>query len=441
MFEKRKAEKAAREHGAALASWTQQRDGYAHLVDVAQNFGGSTTTEIMLKPGEALFYKVSNTALVEERAGKGHYQGASAGVSIPIGSVHGRSVRYRVGATRGHYVQGAPVQAAVDTGTTYITNQRVVFQGAKQTRECLFAKLIGASHDDSAGETTISVSNRQKPTTIHYGAALSDNFNFRLELAVANFKGTVPELVDQMRQQLAQIDAERPGGPAVAPSSSVPPASPPSPAIAPVPAAPLATPSASDIIPPPDHEAGWEYLYLASELARGLSVYQGPYAQYQSQVADPSGDHIGDPTGTIKTLTTEISGVVSSAMKVLSAESLERAFGAPGTSGDEAAIRDVALQLATAYGELISWGIKVRSANVDPSWRPAFLALSKYVSLPLHQFQDFSAGLSAVVGRVVADVRAGKAPSEQIELTLALSIDPSATAEFDGALAALRATK
>jgi hypothetical protein len=134
VFQKHKAEKAVKEREAALARWTQERDGYAHLVDLAAGFAGATTTEIMLKPGEALFYKVTSTSLVEERAGKGHYQGGSTGVSVPIGSVHGRSVRYRVGATRGHYVQGAPAPTAVDTGTTFITNQRVIFQGASRDR-------------------------------------------------------------------------------------------------------------------------------------------------------------------------------------------------------------------------------------------------------------------------------------------------------------------
>jgi len=57
--------------------------------------------------------------------------------------------------------------------TVFITNQRVIFQGSKQTRECAFAKLIGFEHDDATGSTTFSVSNRQKPTTIHYGPDLS----------------------------------------------------------------------------------------------------------------------------------------------------------------------------------------------------------------------------------------------------------------------------
>ena len=213
MFEKHKAEKEAKEYGAALASWTAERESYAQLVDIAKNFPGAFSDEIMLKSGEALFFKITGTALVEERRGQGHYQGSSSGVSIPIGSLHGRSVRYRVGANRGHYVQGAPVLTAIDTGTVFITNQRVVFAGTRQTRECLFAKLIGFEHDDEAGSTTFSVSNRQKPTTVHYGGACSGSFDFRLDLALAHFKGNVPELVSALQADLAKIEAARPAAP------------------------------------------------------------------------------------------------------------------------------------------------------------------------------------------------------------------------------------
>ena len=88
-----------------------------------------------------------------------------------------------------------------------------------KTRECLFAKLIGVTHDDAGGETTISVSNRQKPTTIHYGPELAGNFDFRLELALAHYKGTLDEFVSQVRTELAQIEATQPPAPDVPPAS------------------------------------------------------------------------------------------------------------------------------------------------------------------------------------------------------------------------------
>jgi hypothetical protein len=210
VFQQHRAKKAAREHQEALDHWQAHRDGYAEFLRVAQTFRGSSSSELMLGPGEAVFYKVTGASLVEPRRTAGHYEGKSSGISIPVGSLGGRSVRYRVGASRGHYVQGTPVPTAIDAGTVYITNKRVIFQGAKQTRECLFAKLVGFRHSDSEGSTTFSVSNRQKPTTIHYGPKLSGPFDFRLDLALAHFKGTVPILVRQLQSELARFDAARP---------------------------------------------------------------------------------------------------------------------------------------------------------------------------------------------------------------------------------------
>jgi len=211
MFEKHREKKLEREHVEALSRWQAQRDGYAELLELAETFNGLPTTEIVLSPGEAVFYKVVGAALLDSRS-TGHWEGASSGFSVPIGG----GVRYRVGATRGHYVQGEPVLAAIDHGTVYVTNHRVVFTGPKQTREVAFAKLVGFQHDDEAGSTTFSVSNRQKPVTVHYGAAISAQFDFRLDLALAHYRGTTEALVAQLREDLAKLDAARPPAPAFA---------------------------------------------------------------------------------------------------------------------------------------------------------------------------------------------------------------------------------
>ncbi len=213
MFDEHRAKKAEKAYKEALDRWEAQRDGYVELLRLAQGFNGTAAGDLMLANGEAVFYKVTGAALIEERRIKGRYEGKSAGVSIPVGSIGGRSMRYRVGATQGHYVQGAPTPTAIDTGTVYITNKRVIFQGTKQTRECAFAKLIGFQHSDAGGSTTFSVSNRQKPMTIRYGPKLSGSFDFRLDLALAHFRGTVSNLVRQLQMEVAQLDAVRPVAP------------------------------------------------------------------------------------------------------------------------------------------------------------------------------------------------------------------------------------
>lgn len=213
MFEKHKERKQAEEYQHALQHWQATQANYSEMLDTAKSFNGMASDQLMLASGEALFLTVTNTALVEDRVTGGHYQGGSTGVSFPIGSIGGRSIRYRVGANRGHYVQGTPTPTAIDTGSTHITNQRVVFQGAKQTRECEFSKLIGFQHDDAAGTTTFSVSNRQKAVTVVYGHNAAPTFDFRLDLALAHFKGTVDQLVAALENDLQTISGEKPLAP------------------------------------------------------------------------------------------------------------------------------------------------------------------------------------------------------------------------------------
>jgi hypothetical protein len=293
-----------REHQAEAArrDWQARRDACAALIDTARTFTGTTADGLILRSGEALFLQVTGTALIEERRGRGTYVGHSQGVSVPVARIGGRPIRYRVGASKGHYVQGEPSPTAIDTGTTYITSQRVVFRGANQTRECAFAKLLGFDHDDGTGATTFSVSNRTKPTTIRYGPACAATVDFRLDLALAHFRGTVDALIAGLEADLAAIDGARPpDGPTpageeadaapVAPPTPVGDEAPPTaPAPSPPPAAPAPAPPVEDrpVVPPapadgPAVAAGW---YPDPWHAAPLRWWDG--STWSWQTVDPS---------------------------------------------------------------------------------------------------------------------------------------------------------
>jgi hypothetical protein len=196
-------------HERAAAAWQTQHDASQHVLELARDFHGEQSSDVVLKKGESLFGRLENASLIEDRAGRGEWQGRSQGVSIPIGSFGGRSVRYRVGASRGHYVQGTPVATAIDTGTIFITNRRVIFRGLKQNRECIFDKLISCEHLDS-GESVFAVSNRQKNTVLHYGPQLSDWFRIHYEVAFADYQGTRDQLVAEIEEHLAELDRNKP---------------------------------------------------------------------------------------------------------------------------------------------------------------------------------------------------------------------------------------
>ena len=214
MFEKHKAKKAEEQYEAALAQWQEEHDELTAVIQMATTKQSNMSTDIILKPGEAAFGTVSNVSLVEDRRGPGHYSGVSQGVSIPIGSVGGHNVRYRVGASRGHYVQGSLHPEAVDTGNLVITNQRVLFVGGKKTIECLFAKLVNANVE--AGTLSLSVSNREKVTRLFYGANLDGWVHLRLTLAMSIARGDSDQLATQLQAQLAELETKRPKAPAPA---------------------------------------------------------------------------------------------------------------------------------------------------------------------------------------------------------------------------------
>lgn len=205
-----KAKKAESDYETALKNWQARCDQARENLRIAKTFQGINSTEIVLKPGEKLFLKTENVGLVEPRTTGGHYEGGSSGLSIPIGSLGGRSIRYRAGASKGHYVQGTPTPTYIDVGTSFITNRRVVFVGKSQTRECEYDKMLSCQNDPSRREMTISIKNRQKPTTIFYGNVFPDAI-FRQALAQAYYdKASVPAIVEAVEKGLANVIASKP---------------------------------------------------------------------------------------------------------------------------------------------------------------------------------------------------------------------------------------
>jgi hypothetical protein len=200
------ASKAHRQFTEKLVRWQAERDEQQEALQMARLYKGKPNSDtVILNQGESVFLSVTTTSLVEDRKWAGHFQAHSPGFSGPVGP---RS-RVRSGGSRGHFAQGMPVPTSIDVGTTSITSQRLVFQGAKQTRECLFSKLISFQHSDD-GSTVLFVGNRQKPTVVHYGPEMSGTFQFRLDLALAHYRGSLDEFVARIKQELADIDRKRP---------------------------------------------------------------------------------------------------------------------------------------------------------------------------------------------------------------------------------------
>jgi len=190
--------------------------------------------------------------------------------------------------------------------------------------------------------------------------------------------------------------------------------------------------------PPPNHEPGWEYVYFASELARGIEDHESEYKDFDIGFVRPTGERVADPKSDLSERSHEIMMTVGNIDRLLSGPVMEKAFGPLGTPGDAETIARVSAGIVEVYTTMIAWAERVRGATVPSEWQPVYAALSDFVRQPLRQIREFSAKLTQAVDEVVAALRADQQPKGKVELTLEISIDPAASKAFDDALARVR---
>ena len=158
---------------------------------------------LILRKGEHLVGTVQPAGLVEVRRARGHVVGASSGVSVRVA----KGVRLHAGAARGHYVPGDEQETQIDTGSAVITNQRVMFSGARQTREWKFENLSGRQLTGNRQMTWIElpVTNRQKTSALSFPKSKEDAVVSAIELALLFHQGEQAGLIDSLREQLASL--------------------------------------------------------------------------------------------------------------------------------------------------------------------------------------------------------------------------------------------
>jgi hypothetical protein len=226
MFGKAKAERKRLEADSeAKAAHDVHTAELEQFLSEAREFRGVSTSEVhspvLLKADERTFLQVEGVFLVEPRSGGGHWAGGSQGVSVHIPGT--KSMRYRIGQTKGTYVQNDPKLTVIDTGSAVVTDKRVVFSGPKYTREWLWSKCIALDHQDDLAYTVIGVSNRQKTSGLGYDHTATPMVRFRLDLALAVENGTTSSLVAELSDELAQLQPPSAPPPASAwPPPSVP---------------------------------------------------------------------------------------------------------------------------------------------------------------------------------------------------------------------------
>ena len=187
---------------------------------------------------------------------------------------------------------------------------------------------------------------------------------------------------------------------------------------------------------PADREAGWEYLYLAAELARYLSALEPTRLELVNVTTAPAGPPVADPPGELTHAMETISTTVALTETIFSPAHLEGAFGPPGVPADVVAIAHIASELAGVYLNLIHVALDVKSTNFG-QFHDVATDLADVCLGPISQIQAFSAALSDNVQRVAEGVRGGQAQTTPLQLALTISVDDAVMARLNGHLDAL----
>jgi len=208
----KRAYKGAMEvYDAELTNWQSDveifqkaRDAFvlaAKGEDVVSNQTIQKAGEIVLWTAQGQFHEAGRSA--------GQYSATSQGFSIPVVA----GIRYRVGATRGTYVSGDPIQKYGEVGDVILTTNRVLFNGMFNTKEWLFSKWNGAAASDDETDYIFHVSNRQKTSGVLFGARDGREFNRLLSCALIAAEYGIDRVIKEIDKNLKELGEDKPAIP------------------------------------------------------------------------------------------------------------------------------------------------------------------------------------------------------------------------------------
>lgn len=186
-IKRRKAEKAFQlaqsQHAIALATWQAEQAKLEEMITVvrdcieggtAEQFTDMTDYGFMLDAGE-----------------------------FPVAYLQGAAY-LELDTT-----DGPEAISVADEGHAMITNQRVLFAGSTRSHEWEFTKLINMTHVP-LGYTVLSPKGRGKPAGIGYGEGPAMDVQFRLEIASAMARDTLPSYLEKLTAQKQKHSSEAP---------------------------------------------------------------------------------------------------------------------------------------------------------------------------------------------------------------------------------------
>ena len=219
---KRKFKRDQKAYAIAHSDWQTDIEIFKKIKEVfllAAKGEDAEVNQTIQKTGEIVLWRAQGQ-FHEAGRGAGSYQGSSQGLSIPVVA----GIRYRVGATRGTYVSGDPIQKYGEVGDVILTTDRVLFNGMFNTREWAFAKWNGAAASTDETDYIFNVSNRQKTSGVLFGARDGREFNRFLSCALIAAEYGIDRVITEVDKNMKELEEDKPMPPVLELEAPQPPA-------------------------------------------------------------------------------------------------------------------------------------------------------------------------------------------------------------------------
>jgi len=199
------------QYDLAITDWHADVEIFQKIKDaflLAAKGEDVVVNQTIQKAGEIVLWAAKGQ-FHEAGRGAGTYQGSSQGFSIPVVA----GIRYRVGATRGTYVSGDPIQKYGEIGDVILTTNRVLFNGMFNTKEWAFSKWNGAAASADETDYIFNVSNRQKTSGVLFGARDGREFNRFLSCALIAAEYGIDRVIQEVDKNLKALEEDKPAIP------------------------------------------------------------------------------------------------------------------------------------------------------------------------------------------------------------------------------------
>lgn len=180
-----------------------------------------------------------------------------------------------------------------------------------------------------------------------------------------------------------------------------------------------------------------ELTLFVAELEAGLAQLAPKLADFRTGYAAPSTIYLDSKSEVMEFAQQRLRAsltITANLERILSPEPQRRAFGDPGESGDEAAIRHLANSLTRLVEAMLDWAQEIRGASAPDGARPVLWALSRYAEPVIDEHERFIDQYRIAVTEVVEALRAGHEGELRLDLTYTLDIPDEITDAFSDEL-------